>query len=266
MRTADIITASLLTLLGAIVLVEAIRLGFRWGPDGPQSGFFPFWLAVILIGHGVAVIILGFHIAITPCNLLVAVVGITLGTIIGVLPGLGGANGVAILLPLTFRMPPTSAIILLTSLYWGALFGGAITSVLFNIPGEPWSVATTFDGYPLARQGKGAQALTAAFPSSFIGALFAPLLITFFPPLLSAIALRFGPPEFFAIRLLTFSSFIGLGGGDPLKSLVSIVLGFILAAVGLDIVTGQLRMTFGFVDLMKGFDFIVAGNRPLVIV
>ncbi len=101
-------------------------------------------------------IALGFHIAITPFNLLVAVVGITLGTIIGVLPGLGGANGVAILLPLTFRMPPTSAIILLTSLYWGALFGGAITSVLFNIPGEPWSVATTFDGYPLARQGKGA--------------------------------------------------------------------------------------------------------------
>ena len=97
----------------------------------------------------------GFQIAITPFNLLVAVLGITLGTIIGVLPGLGGANGVAILLPLTFTMPPTSAIILLTSLYWGALFGGAITSVLFNIPGEPWSVATTFDGYPLARQGKG---------------------------------------------------------------------------------------------------------------
>src|SRR3979411_982911 len=203
-------------------------------------------------------IVLGFHIAIPPFNLLVAVVGITLGTIIGVLPGLGGANGVAILLPLTFRMPPTSAIILLTSLYWGALFGGAITSVLFNIPGEPWSVATTFDGYPLARQGQGGQALPAAFSSSFIGALFSIVLITFFGPLLAEIALRFGPPEFFAIQLLTFSSFIGLGGGDPLKSLVSIVLGFILAAVGLDIVTGQLRMTFGVVDLMKGFDFIVA--------
>jgi putative tricarboxylic transport membrane protein len=200
----------------------------------------------------------GFQIAITPFNLFIAVIGITLGTIIGVLPGLGGANGVAILLPLTFTMPPTSAIILLTSLYWGALFGGAITSVLFNIPGEPWSVATTFDGYPLARQGLGGQALTAAFTSSFIGALFSIVLITFFAPLLAEIALRFGPPEFFAIQLLTFSSFIGLGGGDPLKSLVSIVLGFILAAVGLDIVTGQLRMTFGFVDLMKGFDFIVA--------
>src|SRR5499425_3076755 len=200
----------------------------------------------------------GFQIAVTPFNLAVAVLGITLGTIIGVLPGLGGANGVAILLPLTFTMPPTSAIILLTSLYWGALFGGAITSVLFNMPGEPWSVATTFDGYPLARQGQGGQALTAAFSSSFVGALFSIVLITFFAPLLAEVALKFGPPEFFAIQLLTFSSFIGLGGGDPLKSLVSIVLGFILAAVGLDIVTGQLRLTFGLVDLMKGFDFIVA--------
>src|SRR2546427_11994877 len=158
----------------------------------------------------------------------------------------------------TLFRSPTSAIILLTSLYWGALFGGAITSILFNIPGEPWSVATTFDGYPLARQGKGGQALTAAFTSSFVGALFSIVLITFFAPLLAEIALKFGPPEFFAIQLLTFSSFVGLGGGNPLKSLVSILLGFILAAVGLDIVTGQLRMTFGFVDLMKGFDFIIA--------
>src|SRR5512134_2909907 len=201
---------------------------------------------------------LGFQIAVTPFNLFVAVVGVTLGTIIGVLPGLGGANGVAILLPLTFTMPPTSAIILLTSIYWGALFGGAITSVLFNIPGEPWSVATTFDGYPLAKAGQSGQALTAAFTSSFVGALFSIVLITFFAPLLAEIALRFGPPEFFAIQLLTFSSFVGLGGGNPLKTVVSILLGFILACVGLDIVTGQLRLTFGVTDLMKGFDFVVA--------
>src|SRR5919198_229380 len=202
-------------------------------------------------------ILLGFQIAVTPYNIGVALAGIMLGTIIGVLPGLGGANGVAILLPLTFSMPPTSAIILLTSLYWGALFGGAITSVLFNIPGEPWSVATTFDGHPLARRGRGGHALTAAFSSSFIGALFATVLITLFAPILAEIALRFGPPEFFAIQLLTFSSFVGLGGGSPVKSLVSIVLGLILAAVGLDIVTGQLRMTFGLTPLMTGFDFIV---------
>src|SRR5690349_23793767 len=203
-------------------------------------------------------LLLGFQVALHPGNLAMAVLGITLGTIIGVLPGLGGANGVAILLPLTFSMNPTSAIILLTSLYWGALFGGAITSILFNIPGEPWSVATTFDGYPMARQGRGGQALTAAFTSSFVGALFSVVLITLFAPLLAEIALKFGPPEFFAIQLLTFSSFIGLGGGNPIKSLVSILIGFILASAGLDIVTGQLRLTFGITDLMKGFDFIVA--------
>jgi putative tricarboxylic transport membrane protein len=201
---------------------------------------------------------LGFQVALTPFNIFVAVVGIALGTIIGVLPGLGGANGVAILLPLTFTMEPTSAIILLTSIYWGALFGGAITSVLFNIPGEPWSVATTFDGYPMAKQGQGGQALTAAFTSSFIGAWFSIVLITFFAPILAEVALRFGPPEFFAIQLLTFSSFVGLGGGNPVKSLVSILFGFMLGSVGLDIVTGQLRLTFGFTDLMKGFNFIVA--------
>src|SRR5918996_218192 len=207
---------------------------------------------------GLENLFLGFQVAVTPYNLFVAVVGIALGTIIGVLPGLGGANGVAILLPLTFTMPPTSAIILLTCLYWGALFGGAITSILFNIPGEPWSVATTFDGYPMAKDGRSGEALTAAFTSSFVGAFFSIVLITFFAPLLAEVALKFGPPEFFAIQLLTFSSFVGLGGGNPLKSLATILIGFMLSTVGLDIVTGQLRLTFGFTDLMKGFDFIVA--------
>jgi putative tricarboxylic transport membrane protein len=207
---------------------------------------------------GLENLLLGFQVALQPENLFFAIVGVALGTVIGVLPGLGGANGVAILLPLTFAMPPTSAIILLTSLYWGALFGGAITSILFNIPGEPWSVATTFDGFPMARRGEGGQALTAAFTSSFVGALFSVVLITLFAPLLAEIALKFGPPEFFAIQLLTFSSFIGLGGGHPLKSLVAILIGFILASTGLDIVTGQLRLTFGITELMKGFDFIVA--------
>ena len=207
---------------------------------------------------GIENIFLGFEQALHHQNLFFAVIGITLGTIIGVLPGLGGANGVAILLPLTMRMPPTSAIILLTSIYWGALFGGAITSILFNIPGEPWSVATTFDGYPMARQGKGGQALTAAFTSSFVGAFFSIVLITLFAPLLADVALHFGPPEIFAIQFLTFSSFVGLGGGSAVKTVISIVLGFILAAVGLDIVTGQLRLTFGVTELMQGFDFIIA--------
>ena len=118
-------------------------------------------------------LIYGFGVLADPMNILYMLVGIFLGVLIGVLPGLGGANGVAILLPLTFGMSPTSAIIMLSCIYWGALFGGAITSILFNIPGEPWSVATTFDGYPMAQQGRAGEALTAAFTSSFVGALFA---------------------------------------------------------------------------------------------
>jgi putative tricarboxylic transport membrane protein len=203
-------------------------------------------------------LLMGFQIALSPYNLMIATVGIILGTIIGVLPGLGGANGVAILLPVTFVMPPTSAIILLSCIYWGALFGGAITSILFNIPGEPWSVATTFDGHPLAKQGLGGQALTAAFTSSFIGAAFAIILVTFFAPLIAEFSLRFGPPEFLAIQLLTFSAFVGLGGTSAVKTVAAILMGFILATVGMDIVSGQLRLTFGTIELMRGFSFVVA--------
>src|SRR5690242_18553956 len=185
-------------------------------------------------------------------------IGITLGVIIGVLPGLGGANGVAILLPLTFSMPPTSAIIMLSCIYWGALFGGAITSILFNIPGEPWSVATTFDGHPMAQQGRAGEALTAAFTSSFVGAFVAVIVITFLAPLVAKFALRFGPPEFFAVQFLTFCSFIGMGRGSAFKTIAAMTLGFALAAVGLDTVTGQLRMTFGSGELLRGFDFLIA--------
>jgi putative tricarboxylic transport membrane protein len=200
----------------------------------------------------------GFGVVLSPLNIGLMFIGIVLGVLIGVLPGLGGANGVAILLPLTFTMSPTSAIVMLSCIYWGALFGGAITSVLFNIPGEPWSVATTFDGYPLAQQGRAGEALTAAFTSSFIGALVAVLMITFLAPLVARFALKFGAPEFFSVYLLTFCSFVGMGKGNPFKILVAMALGFALAAVGMDTVTGQLRMTFGFTELMRGFDFLIA--------
>src|SRR5688572_27379002 len=185
-------------------------------------------------------------------------IGVSLGVIIGVLPGLGGANGIAILLPLTFTMPPTSAIIMLSCIYWGALFGGAITSILFNIPGEPWSVATTFDGYPMAQQGHAGEALTAAFTSSFVGALVAVIMFTFLAPLVAKFALQFGPPEFFSVYLLTFCSFVGTGKGNPFKIVASMMLGFAMAAVGIDIVTGQLRLTFGLTELLSGFHFLVA--------
>ena len=200
----------------------------------------------------------GFSVVLTPMNFVLMLVGIILGVLIGVLPGLGGANGVAILLPLTFTMPPTTAIIMLSCIYWGALFGGAITSILFNIPGEPWSVATTFDGYPMAQQGKAGQALTGAFTSSFVGAFIAVVMITFLAPLVAKFALKFGPPEYFAVYLLTFCSFVGMGKGSPFKILASMAIGFALAAVGMDTVTGQLRLTFGFTDLMRGFDFLIA--------
>ncbi|MEY4143878.1 MAG: hypothetical protein RLZZ173_1332, partial [Pseudomonadota bacterium] len=200
----------------------------------------------------------GFAVAMSPFNIMLMLVGVTLGVIIGVLPGLGGANGIAILLPLTFTMPPTSAIIMLSCIYWGALFGGAITSILFNIPGEPWSVATTFDGYPMAQDGKAGEALTGAFTSSFIGAFFAIVMITFLAPLVAKFALQFGPPEFFAVYLLTFCSFVGMNKGSPFKVISAMMLGFALAAVGMDTVTGQLRMTFGSTELMRGFDFLIA--------
>ncbi len=200
----------------------------------------------------------GFSVALTPFNLGLMFLGVVLGVVIGVLPGLGGANGIAILLPLTFSMPPTSAIIMLSCIYWGALFGGAITSILFNIPGEPWSVATTFDGFPLAQKGRAGAALTTAFTSSFVGALIAVIVLTFLSPIVASFALEFGPPEFFGVYLLTFCAFVGMSRGQALKTVASMMVGFALAAVGIDIVTGQLRLTFGFTAMLQGFDFLIA--------
>jgi putative tricarboxylic transport membrane protein len=199
----------------------------------------------------------GLGVAASPPNLMVAVVGLLLGTAIGVLPGLGGTNGVALLLPLTFHLNPTAAIILLASVYWGAIFGGAITSILFRIPGEPWSVATMFDGYPLAKQGKPGVALTAAFTSSFLGALVAIVLFTFFAPPLAELALKFGPPENFAVLLLAFSTIASLESGDPVKAVLMTFLGLLLATVGFDIVSGSPRMTFGSVALQSGINFVI---------
>jgi putative tricarboxylic transport membrane protein len=147
---------------------------------------------------------------------------------------------------------------MLSCIYWGALFGGAITSILFNIPGEPWSVATTFDGHPMAQQGRAGEALTAAFTSSFVGALFAVIMITLVAPLVAKFALQFGPAEKFSVFFLAFCSFIGMGKEPPFKTIASMMIGFALAAVGLDSVTGQLRLTFGFESLLNGFDFLIA--------
>lgn len=199
----------------------------------------------------------GFGVAITPMHLMLMVGGVLMGLIVGVLPGLGAPNGVSLLIPLTFALDPTSAIILLSSMYWGALFGGSTTSILFNIPGEPSSVATTFDGYPMARAGQSTRALTLAFMSAGFGALLGVIVITLLAGWASNFALRFGAPEYFAVYFLAFAAFVGMGSAAPMKTLVSLAAGLLLASVGMDSVTGSIRLTFGFEDLLGGISFLV---------
>ena len=198
----------------------------------------------------------GFQVFLTPYNLALVVLGIFMGAVVGVLPGLGVANGVAILIPMTFKMPPTSAIILLAAIYWGGLFSGVITSILFNIPGEPWSVATTFDGYPMAKRGQACEALTAAFCSHFVGAVVATLMLTFFAPLVAEFSLRFGPPEIFGLLLLGFTMVTYLAGASKLKAVAMALLGLFLGTVGLDPVTATPRFTFGTITLMDGIGLV----------
>ncbi|HEX2135538.1 MAG TPA: tripartite tricarboxylate transporter permease [Microvirga sp.] len=200
----------------------------------------------------------GFAVALSAYHVALMLIGVLLGLVVGVLPGLGAPNGVSLLLPLTFAMQPVSAIILLSSMYWGALFGGSVTSILFNIPGEPSSVATTFDGYPMARDGRPTTALATAFGSAAFGALVGVVLITFLASWVADVALRFGPAEYFAVYFLAFASFIGMGGSAPGKTLVSLAIGFSLAAIGIDTVSGSVRLTMGVDELVKGVSFIVA--------
>jgi TctA family transporter len=200
----------------------------------------------------------GFTIAVTVPHLALMVIGVLLGILVGVLPGLGAPNGVSLLLPLTFSMQPVSAIILLSSMYWGALFGGSVTSILFNIPGEPSSVATTFDGYPMARDGRPTTALATAFGSAAFGALVGVILITFLASWVAQVALAFGPAEYFAVYFLAFASFVGMGGAAPIKTVVALAIGFAIAAIGIDTVSGSVRLTMGIDELVKGVNFVVA--------
>ena len=200
----------------------------------------------------------GFEVALTFHHIALMFAGVLIGILVGVLPGLGAPNGVALLLPLTFTMSPVSAIILLSSMYWGALFGGSTTSILFNIPGEPSSVATTFDGHPMAKQGRAAEALATAFLAAGFGALVGVIVVTLIADDIAMFALRFSPAEYFAVYLLAFCAFIGMGGADPLKTAVSVLLGLGFAAIGIDTVSGEVRLTFGFDELVKGVSFLVA--------
>ncbi|WP_134726275.1 tripartite tricarboxylate transporter permease [Paracoccus luteus] len=199
----------------------------------------------------------GFGTALTPLHIALMIGGVLMGLVVGVLPGLGAPNGVSLLIPLTFSLDPTSAIILLSSMYWGALFGGSTTSILFNIPGEPSSVATTFDGYPMARRGQPTRALTLAFMSAGFGALLGVVVITLLAGWAARFALRFGAPEYFAVYFLAFAAFIGMGTGAPLKIVASLSAGLLLSTVGMDSVTGVVRLTYGFTDLLGGISFLV---------
>jgi putative tricarboxylic transport membrane protein len=203
----------------------------------------------------------GFAIALQPVNMLFLFAGCFLGLVIGVLPGLGGTSGVAILLPvsiyITASSGPTTAIIFLAGIYWGALFGGVITSILFNIPGEPWAVALLFDGFPLAKKlGKPGLALTSSFLASFVGAFVATALLTFFARPLALAALEWGPAIMFAVMILSFATLVGLGSESPLKSIMMIGLGLLLGSVGFDIITGEPRLAFGQISLLSGIGFV----------
>ena len=200
----------------------------------------------------------GFLIAFQPLNLVVVVLGCTAGLFIGAMPGLGSVNGVAILLPMTFLVPPTSAIIFLAALYYGAMYGGAISSIMLGIPGASTAVATTFDGRPLALKGMADTALVAAATASFVGGTISVVLFTLFAPPLAEVALTFGSPEIFALMVLAFATFIGLGGDDIAKTFFSIFIGLVMSAVGLDIISGQPRLIF--LDLpgfFHGINFLV---------
>ncbi len=196
--------------------------------------------------------------ALQPINLLLIILGVTLGLFIGMMPGLGSVNGVAILLPITFLVPPASAIIFLAAIYYGAMYGGAISSITLGIPGASTAVATTFDGRPLALKGKASLALVTAAVASFVGGTVSIVLFTAFAPLLASVALSFGSPEIFALMLLAFATFVGLGGDDIPKTILSICLGLVFAAVGFDEISGAPRLVFLDISgFLHGINFLV---------
>lgn len=201
-------------------------------------------------------LLLGFEVALQPLNLLYVFVGVALGTVIGVLPGLGPTATIALLLPLTFAIPPESAIIMLAGIYYGSMYGGTITSVLLQLPGEAASVVTTFDGYQMAQQGRAGPALGIAAIGSFIGGTVSVVGLTLFAPLLAAFAVRFGPPEYTALTVLGILLVTYLGTKSFAKSLVMACLGLLLASIGQDPVAGTQRFAFGIIDLLKGLDFV----------
>ncbi len=199
----------------------------------------------------------GFSIALSPANLLFALIGALLGTIVGVLPGLGPAATIALLLPISYQIgSPVTAIIMMAGVYYGAMYGGSTTSILLNIPGEAASVVTCIDGHQMAKQGRAGPALGIAAIGSFIAGTIGVMGLTFVAPPLAEFALRFGPPEYFALTFLGLLFATYLAGSSPVKGFTMVLLGLLLGCMGLDPVSGSIRFCFGIVDLQGGIDFV----------
>lgn len=198
----------------------------------------------------------GFTEAITPMNLLMAGVGAIVGTLVGMLPGLGPTSAIAILLPLTTVLPPTQGIIMLAGIYYGAMYGGSTTAILLNIPGEVSSVPTCLDGYPLAKDGKGGPALGIAAIASFVAGTLGVIGLVFAAPVLADQALKFGPPEYFALMVLALTVIVNLAGNSMVKALIMGVFGYLLAMVGIGPSSGMPRFDYGNILLSNGFEMI----------
>lgn len=201
----------------------------------------------------------GFGVALTPYNLITALIGTLIGTVVGLLPGLGPINGVALLIPVAFALglPPESALILLAAVYLGCEYGGRISSILLNIPGEASTVMTTLDGYPMARKGLAGVALSLSAWSSFIGAFIATCGMVLFAPLLAKWAIAFGPAEYFVLMVFAIVALGGLAGDRPLKTLLAALLGLFLSSVGIDANSGVYRFTFDSIHVSDGIQFVV---------
>jgi putative tricarboxylic transport membrane protein len=196
----------------------------------------------------------GFAVALTPINLLWCVVGVTLGTAVGVLPGLGPAVTIALLLPLTFKVDATSAFILFAGIYYGAMYGGSTTSILLNTPGESATIVTAMEGNKMARRGRGAQALATAAIGSFVAGTIGTAGLAFLGPLVVGLALSFGPAEYFSLMVLAFVTVSAVLGNSALRGLTSLFLGLFIGCIGVDLQTGQARFTFGLMELLDGLD------------
>jgi putative tricarboxylic transport membrane protein len=199
----------------------------------------------------------GFLVALTPMNLFWSALGVTVGTAIGVLPGIGPALTVALLLPITSQLDPTAAFIMFGGIYYGAMYGGSTTAILLNTPGESGSIVTAIDGHEMARQGRGAQALATAAIGSFIAGTIATLALTFVAPMLVKLALLFGPAEYFALMVLALTTVTAVLGDSLPRGLASLFFGLALGLVGIDLQTGQARFTLGVPELLDGIDTVV---------